>query len=306
MSSQATIDGTHALTVTFKLGTDIDSAQVQVQNRVAQALPRLPEEVRALGVTTQEGSPDLMMVVHLTSPDGRYDSLYLRNYATLQRPRRARAPARHGRRARVRRGRLLDARLARSARSSPPRDLTAGDVVARSASRTCRSRPARSARRRAEGTEFQLALNAKGRLVNEEEFGDIVIKTGRTARSCACATSRASSSARPVLRCAACSTTRTRSRSPIFQAPGSNALELSDAGPRDDGGAEEDFPGRASTTTSSTTRRCSCASRSRPWSTRCSRRSRWSCSSSSCSCRPGARRSFRWSRCRCRSSARSR
>src|SRR5438034_11547798 len=84
MSSQATGDGVMALTVTFKLGTDIDKAQVQVQNRVAQALPKLPEEVRRLGVTTTKQSPDLTMVVHLFSPSGRYDEVYIRNYATLQ------------------------------------------------------------------------------------------------------------------------------------------------------------------------------------------------------------------------------
>ena len=84
MFSQATGDGVMTLTVTFKLGTDIDKAQVQVQNRVSQALPKLPEEVRALGVTTTKQSPDLTMVVHLFSPNGRYDEVYLRNYATLQ------------------------------------------------------------------------------------------------------------------------------------------------------------------------------------------------------------------------------
>src|SRR5215470_7158194 len=84
MFSQATSDGVMALTVTFKLGTDIDKAQVQVQNRVAQALPKLPEEVRQLGVTTTKQSPDLTMVVHLVSPNNRYDEIYLRNYATLQ------------------------------------------------------------------------------------------------------------------------------------------------------------------------------------------------------------------------------
>src|SRR4026209_427683 len=82
--SQATSDGVMVLTVTFKLGTDIDEAQVQVQNRVSQALPKLPEEVRRLGVTTLKSSPDLTMVVHLVSPDGRYDDVYLRNYAVLQ------------------------------------------------------------------------------------------------------------------------------------------------------------------------------------------------------------------------------
>src|SRR5258706_15004523 len=83
MGSQAASDGTLTLTVTFKLGTDPDLAQQVVQNRVNQALPRLPDVTRALGVTTTKSSPDLTMVVHLISPDGRYDMLYLRNYAVL-------------------------------------------------------------------------------------------------------------------------------------------------------------------------------------------------------------------------------
>ncbi|HEY9250572.1 MAG TPA: efflux RND transporter permease subunit, partial [Rariglobus sp.] len=83
MFSQATSDGLMTLTVTFKLGTDVDKAQVQVQNRVAQALPKLPEEVRRLGVTTQKSSPDITLVVHLFSPDGRYDDVYVRNYAAI-------------------------------------------------------------------------------------------------------------------------------------------------------------------------------------------------------------------------------
>src|SRR5882672_7971313 len=84
MSSQGTADGVLTLTVTFKIGTNPDLAQVQVQNRVSQALPRLPEEVRQSGVTTVKSSPDLTMVVHLVSPDNRYDMTYLRNYAVLQ------------------------------------------------------------------------------------------------------------------------------------------------------------------------------------------------------------------------------
>ncbi len=83
MSSQATADGVMTLTVTFALGTDPDKAQQLVQNRVSQAEPRLPAEVRALGVTTVKSSPDLMMVIHLSSPDNRYDITYLRNYAVL-------------------------------------------------------------------------------------------------------------------------------------------------------------------------------------------------------------------------------
>src|ERR1700742_3844863 len=83
MSSQATTDGLMTLTVTFKRGTDPDKAQQLVQNRVSQAEPRLPEEVRRLGVATVKSSPDLTMVVHLLSPSGRYDTTYLRNYAVL-------------------------------------------------------------------------------------------------------------------------------------------------------------------------------------------------------------------------------
>src|SRR5947209_13583160 len=77
MSSQATSDGVLTLTVTFRVGTDVDLAQVQVQNRVSQALPRLPEEVRQLGVTTVKSSPNITMVVDLVSPDNRHDMIYL-------------------------------------------------------------------------------------------------------------------------------------------------------------------------------------------------------------------------------------
>src|SRR5918998_500941 len=84
MSSYSTGDGSMSLTVTFALGTDLDAAQVLVQNRVAIAEPRLPEEVRRLGVTTRKSSPDLLMVVHLLSPDNRYDQAYIGNYALIQ------------------------------------------------------------------------------------------------------------------------------------------------------------------------------------------------------------------------------
>ena len=88
MFSQATPDGVMTLTVTFKLSARTWTKRVmpwaQVQNRVSQVLAKLPEEVRQLGVTTTKQSPDLTMVVHLTSPTGRYDEIYLRNYATLQ------------------------------------------------------------------------------------------------------------------------------------------------------------------------------------------------------------------------------
>ena len=83
-SSQATGDGKLTLTVTFKLGTDLNTAQVLTQNRVAVALPRLPDVVQRLGVTVKKNSPDLLLVIHLSSPDGSHDQLYMSNYATLQ------------------------------------------------------------------------------------------------------------------------------------------------------------------------------------------------------------------------------
>src|SRR5580658_5190124 len=84
MSAQCASDGSMTLTITFKLGTDIDKAQVLVQNRVAVAEPRLPEEVRRVGVTTSKQSPDITLVVNLVSPDGRYNKVYLDNYSYLQ------------------------------------------------------------------------------------------------------------------------------------------------------------------------------------------------------------------------------
>ena len=84
MSSQSTSDGNVSITISFKLGTDLDKAQVLVQNRVNIALPRLPEEVRRLGVTTVKNSPDILLVVHLFSPDGSRDQLYISNFALQQ------------------------------------------------------------------------------------------------------------------------------------------------------------------------------------------------------------------------------
>ncbi|MEI8393107.1 MAG: multidrug efflux RND transporter permease subunit [Rhodospirillaceae bacterium] len=84
MSSQATGDGNLAITITFALGTNLDTAQVLVQNRVAIAQPRLPAEVQKIGITVKKNSPDMLMVIHLTSPDGSRDRVYLSNYATLQ------------------------------------------------------------------------------------------------------------------------------------------------------------------------------------------------------------------------------
>src|SRR5438874_5800463 len=84
MSSQTTTDGQMTLTITFKLGTNLDTAQVLVQNRVAIAEPRLPEDVRQQGITTLKSSPDILMVIHIVSPQKRYDQLYIGNYALIQ------------------------------------------------------------------------------------------------------------------------------------------------------------------------------------------------------------------------------
>src|SRR2546429_6142377 len=82
--SQATSNGQLTITVTFKLGTDLDKAQVLVQNRVAIAQPQLPEEVQRNGVVTRKNSPDILMVVFILSPDDTFDQLYISNYALLQ------------------------------------------------------------------------------------------------------------------------------------------------------------------------------------------------------------------------------
>src|SRR5690349_5036926 len=177
MSSQATMDGSLVLTVTFRIGTDIDRAQVQVQNRVAQALPRLPDDVRAIGVSTKKTTPAFLMVVHLTSPDGRYDSLYLRNYASLNvRDLLARIPG-------VGDVRVFGAgdyamRVRLDPQKMAARHLTSGDVVASIREQNVQVAAGQIGAPPAAGSEFQLALNAKGRLENEEEFGDIVVKTG--------------------------------------------------------------------------------------------------------------------------------
>ncbi|MGH8310506.1 MAG: efflux RND transporter permease subunit, partial [Steroidobacteraceae bacterium] len=169
MSSQATMDGTLSLTITFAIGTDIDRAQVQVQNRVAQALPRLPEEVRALGVTTLKSSPSFLMVVHLTSPDGRYDSLYLRNYATLNvRDTLARLSGMGD--VRVFGAGDYSMRVWLDPQKLAARNLTTGDIVAAIREQNIQVAAGQIGAPPSEGAEFQLALNAMGRLTDEEQF----------------------------------------------------------------------------------------------------------------------------------------
>jgi hydrophobe/amphiphile efflux-1 (HAE1) family protein len=226
MSSQATMDGGLALTVTFKIGTDIDKAQVQVQNRVAQALPRLPEEVRSLGVSTLKSSPAFLMVVHLTSPGGRYDSLYLRNYATLNiRDTLARLPGMGD--VRVFGAGDYSMRVWLDPQKLAARDLTTSDVVAAIREQNVQVAAGQIGAPPAEGSEFQLALNAKGRLENEEEFGNVVIKVGQYGEVV-----RLRDVARLELGAATYATQSLLANEnavaiPAYQAPGSNALELS-------------------------------------------------------------------------------
>jgi hydrophobe/amphiphile efflux-1 (HAE1) family protein len=179
MSSQSSNDGVMQLSLTFKPGTNLDKAQVLVQNRVALAEPRLPEEVRRQGISVRKRSPDLSLVVNLISPDGRYDSVYLSNYALLQvRDTLARLPgvgdiAVFGSREYSMRVWLDPARIA-------ARNLTAADVV--QAIREQNVQVAAGVLGQppvAGGTDFQFTVTTQGRLAEESEFADIILKTGR-------------------------------------------------------------------------------------------------------------------------------
>ncbi|WP_263145781.1 efflux RND transporter permease subunit [Pseudomonas sp. RIT-PI-AD] len=227
MSSQATADGKMTLTLTFALGTDLDTAQVQVQNRVTRTLPKLPEEVQRLGVTADKASPDLTMVVHLTSPDQRYDMLYLSNYAILNvKDELARLDG------------IGDVQLFGMGDYSlrvwldpdkvASRNLTASDVVAaireqnrQVAAGALGAPPAPGA------TSFQLSINTQGRLVTEEEFENIVVRAGKDGEI-----TRLRDIARIELGSSQYALRSLLNNDPavaipIFQRPGSNAIEVS-------------------------------------------------------------------------------
>ena len=228
MASQATGDGVMTLTVTFKLGTDIDKAQVQVQNRVAQALPKLPEEVRRLGVTTIKSSPDLTMVVHLFSPDGRYDDVYVRNYATLQ-VKDVLARLNGVGQVQVFGSGDYAMRVWLDPEKVAARELNAADVVnaireqnVQVAAGAVGQQPVKSP------VAFELQINARGRLITEEEFGDIVIKTGAGGEKvllkevARIELGAGEFSLRSLLN------NKSAVALPVFQQPGSNALQLSE------------------------------------------------------------------------------
>jgi HAE1 family hydrophobic/amphiphilic exporter-1 len=174
--SQSVGDGTLSIDVVFKPGTDIDTAQVLVQNRVAVAEPRLPEDVRRLGVTVRKASPDLMMVVHMVTPDGSRDQQYISNYATLYiKDVLARLDGVGD--VRIFGARDYSMRIWLDPGKVAARGLAAGDVVA--ALRSANLQVAAGAINQPPATSqgaFQLSVQTLGRLLTEEQFGDIVVR----------------------------------------------------------------------------------------------------------------------------------
>ncbi|MEM9301057.1 MAG: efflux RND transporter permease subunit, partial [Pseudomonadota bacterium] len=170
-------DGTMLLNVTFKGGTDIDLAAVQVQNRVAQALPRLPEAVRQLGVTTVKASPNLTMVVHLSSPNGTYDGLYLSNYATLQVRDELTRLEGVGQALSFGAGNYA-MRVWIDPDKAAARNLTAADIVGAIREQNVQvSAGSINGAPQPRGSSVQLSINVDGRLDAPEDFGEIVLQS---------------------------------------------------------------------------------------------------------------------------------
>lgn len=229
MSSQGTADGKMTLTLTFALGTDLDKAQVQVQNRVTRTMPTLPTEVQRLGVTVDKASPDLTMVVHLTSPDDRYDMLYLSNYAALNvKDELARLDGVGD----VQLFGLGDysMRVWLDPNKVASRNLTATDVVKaireqnRQVAAGSLGAPPSDA-----GNSFQLSINTQGRLVSEEEFENIIVRAGDDGEI-----TRLKDIARIELGSSQYALRSLLNNKPavaipVFQRPGSNAIAISDA-----------------------------------------------------------------------------
>lgn len=247
MSSQATTDGALTINVTFRLGTDEDQAQQLVQNRVNQALPRLPDIVRQLGVSTSKGGGELTLVVNLTSPNGTYDTLYMRNYATLNIIDRLNRIEGVGD-VRSFGGGDYAMRLWLNPGKLNARNLTVADVVAavreqniQVAAGTLNSQP--SLMRGPDGQPaFELPITAKGRLSTVEEFEEIIISATPQGgmvrlRDVARVELGASSYAlRSLL------DNKPAAAVAVFQAPNSNALSISDAVRSTMAEISQDFP----------------------------------------------------------------
>ena len=228
VKSVAGSDGVLQMTVTFKPHVDADEAAVRVQNRVSQALARLPEDVRRQGVTTQKQSPVFLMVVHLVSKDGKYDSLYLRNYMRLHVKDQLASIPGVGE-AQAFGGGDYAMRIWLDPDKVASRGMTASDVLRAVREQNVQvSAGQLGAEPMANGSDFLLPINAKGRLESVEEFGDIVLKSGAEGDVV-----RLADVARIEL-AAGDYTLRARldgmnaSAIGIFQAPGANALEIRD------------------------------------------------------------------------------
>ena len=228
MTSQSTSDGSMALTVTFKLGIDLDTAQVLVQNRVAIATPRLPEEVRSLGVQVVKQSPDLMMVIHLSSPDDSRDLLYISNYATLH-VKDVLSRIDGVGNVTIFGARDYSMRVWLDPEKLAVRDLTARDVV--TALRGQNVQVAAGVINQPPVPQpgaFQLNVETQGRLTTPEAFGNIIVKSESNGRVV-----RVHDVARVELGAADYNRNgyldeRVAIPMGIFQRPGSNALETAD------------------------------------------------------------------------------
>jgi multidrug efflux pump len=242
MKSVAASDGQVILTVTFAGGTDIDLASVLVQNRVARALPRLPEPVRALGVVTEKASPALTMVVNLASPSGVYDALYLANYANIRiRDELARLPG-VGQALAFGAG-IYSMRIWLDPEKAASRDLTAGDIVRALREQNVQvSAGVIGGPPNNGGSAVQLSINAQGRLATLEEFEEVVIKTGADG-----AITRLSDVARVELGASTYSMQSLMDGEDaasivIFETPGANSIALSDLVREKMDELAEDFP----------------------------------------------------------------
>ena len=177
MSSQSTNSGSMALTIAFKPGTNLDKAQVLVQNRVSLAEPRLPEDVRRQGISVKKRSPDLSVVVNLVSPDKRYDSVYLSNYALLQiKDTLARLPGVGD--IVVFGARDYSMRLWLNPEQIAARNMTASDVVNAIRDQNVQGAAGVVGQQPGDSTDFQYTISTLGRLMEAEQFADIVIKKG--------------------------------------------------------------------------------------------------------------------------------
>jgi multidrug efflux pump len=226
MTSQNTSDGALQLTVTFKIGTNVEQAETAVQNRVQRALPRLPEEVRQIGVTTVKSSPNITMVVHLNSPDGRYDDLYLRNYAVLNVKDQLARISGAGEVQLFGSGDYA-MRVWLDPQKVAARNLTASDVVNAIREQNVQVAAGVVGQGPTKDADFQLTVNTQGRLQSVEEFGAIVVKTNADG---------ATTLLKDVARLEMGSNSyalrslldnKSAVAIPIFQAPNANALQLS-------------------------------------------------------------------------------